>query len=244
MKTIPTYLKAFLFGIITVTAFYITGCSNSADVASTNTTAQSDALLTIANPSATASAMTDATLQNDAVLMPPGSDFARLPFTIIGCLQLTADQLTSVQGFIKSFDNATKVVRDSLRNSEKAIIDQSKASVKAILDSVKAGTLDKATAATELKAINAATRDALKNNPVRTWADAQLKANQATLYASIRGILTADQQVIWDNWVATGADCHRQFHGIDTLRQHQMDSVRHTMDSLRHYLDSLHGHRP
>lgn len=241
MKNLPTLLKAFLFGAITVTAFYITGCSNSADVASTDAT-QSAATFTIANPSAVSSDITDATLQNDAVLMPPGSDFARLPFTIIGCLQLTPDQMASVKGFMKSFEACSKGVRDSLRNSEKAIIMQSKASVKAIMDSVKAGTLDKATAATELKAINAATRDALKNNPVRTWADASMKACHDTLFASIRGILTADQQTIWDNWVATGADCHRQFHGMDTLRQHQMDSIRHTMDSLRHYLDSLHRH--
>lgn len=196
---------------------------------------QSAELTTIANPLSVPSDLADATLQSQCVLMPPSSDLGRLQFSILGCLQLSAAQMKDVQGFIRSYENCIKGVRDSLRISELKILICAKTRINEIMDSVKAGTLSKADAGKEIQAVNERTRHALKNNPVLDWANASMKVCRDNLYASIRGILTDAQKVLWDTWVSTGQDCHRKWHGIDSIRQHQLDSLQHYLDSLRHH---------
>jgi hypothetical protein len=79
-------------------------------------------------------------------------------------------------------------------------------SCKAQRDEVKAtaeaGEITKDEARALIREINAAAREALKSNPERAAAQAALQACRDAFVAGLRALLTPDQIVILDQWIA------------------------------------------
>ncbi len=117
-------------------------------------------------------------------------------------MKLTKEQMAQIPAFMAEFNECQMQSKIALRQSEMAIIKKSNADLRAVLADLKAGNITRAEASQKIKAINQETRESLKNNPDRATALAAMKACRDNLFASIRGILTAEQQVIWDAWVA------------------------------------------
>jgi hypothetical protein len=184
-----------------------TGCSQSGTTAPVATETQ--AMLysaTLPDPDMTESQINDASLDMQMVPVPPQNDKRRLPFgDLLRALKLDSTQMAAVKDLLKSHEDCMKAAMDALRASERAIVDQAKAQRDAIIAQVKAGTLDRKSAGEQLRALNQATRDALKNNPARTDAMAARKACDDAFFESLRGILTGDQAAILTDWLAKRA---------------------------------------
>ena len=122
------------------------------------------------------------------------------PVGIFGKLNLTKDQATQIQAFDKAYMTCLQNWMQQLFASEKTILATANTARLAILADAKAGTIDKKTAAAELIALNAKTNAALKANPFLVQYAAGIIKCRDDFFASVRGILTATQQVIWDKW--------------------------------------------
>lgn len=174
----------------------------SLPVASSETVVQEE--VTIPAPEAIASIVDDGTLASELKHRRPGSDAGVRGFAILGCLELTADQKTAIATLLRDHQDCTKSVMDSLRSSEKPLVEAARAAQKAVRDQLKAGTITRDEARAQLAQIKADLKAQLESNPVREWARQALENCRQELYAQIRALLTAEQQVIWDEWVATG----------------------------------------
>lgn len=122
-------------------------------------------------------------------------------------LSLTADQKTSIQGFMSDYRSCIHTAQLTLRASEKTILDAANTQRKAIMAELKAGTITKAEARTQLAQLAKDTRTALKNNPDRATFQKSVCECLQTLFDKIKGILTGSvddttsQQYIWKTWV-------------------------------------------
>lgn len=129
---------------------------------------------------------------------PPHADLGR----IFSQLNLTAEQRAAIELLKQQHRDCEQPILEMLRASERAIMESFKAQRKAIEDAVKAGTKTRDQARTEMRALEMAQKEALKNNPARATAEAALKVCRDTFHANIRALLTAEQQVTWDAWIA------------------------------------------
>lgn len=121
---------------------------------------------------------------------------------ILRCMELTADQRTQVEGFMKAARECMATAEAPFRDAVKALREEHRAKVKEIRDAVKAGTMTKEDARTALRDLEKALRTALEENRASMMAAAKLCED--SLFASIEGILTPDQLVKWNEWKATG----------------------------------------
>lgn len=133
----------------------------------------------------------------------PAKPGMNVPFMrILRELKLTKDQMVTLDSLLKDYRKCEFESRKALRTAEMVIIKAANEQRKAIMDQLKAGTITKEEARTQLKALNLATRETLKNDPDVQAALAALKACQEAFFANVRGILTEAQQVIWDKYMA------------------------------------------
>ncbi len=108
---------------------------------------------------------------------------------------------------------AIKILIDSHRSCEKDAVTALKAAQlpfiqtgnemrNSILTSLKAGEITKEEAKAQLTELNASIRALMEADPAVQAALAQLKNCFDTLLASIREVLTPEQQILWDEFVA------------------------------------------
>lgn len=181
-----------------------TDLANSVLVAPTNMAVQSD--------------ISEATTDSPLALIPPvpvdsfrtGCRMADLfrfrGFFMMGMalrqLNLTADQITQVKTFLAEKDTCQFLLVAQLRASELPIRDTANAHRQIIIQNLKNGSITRAEAYTELKALNDSTRAALLNNPVRKTVSDGLKACEDTFFSNVDSILDANQKTIWEAFVA------------------------------------------
>ncbi len=174
----------------------------SLPVASSETVVQDD--ISIAAPEALASIVEDGTITSELKHRRPGSDANMRGLAIFHCLELTAEQKAAIAAVMNGQRDCTKSIMDSLRASEQPLVEAARTAQKAVRDQLKAGTITRAEALAQLAQIKADLQAQLESNPVREWARQALEACRQELYKQIRSLLTAEQQAIWDEWVATG----------------------------------------
>ncbi len=134
---------------------------------------------------------------------PPGGDKNKKNLgAILRCVELTAEQRTQVEGFMKAGRECMRTAEAPFRDAVKALRDEHRAKVKEIRDAVKAGTMTKEDARAALKELEKALRAALEENRASMMAAAKLCED--ALFASIEGVLTPEQLVKWNEWKATG----------------------------------------
>jgi hypothetical protein len=136
------------------------------------------------------------------------NEFAR----IFRAMKVTPDQLALIRPFMEAYRACIKDATIALRESEKAILQNANARRKELIAKVQSGEITREEAKGQMQIINQETRQLLKDNPARLIACEAMKACKAALYASIRETLTAEQQVLWDEWVGKQPviDCTKQ----------------------------------
>lgn len=142
----------------------------------------------------------------------PGNKGPRHPFErLLGALNLTPDQKAQVQELLAAHKDCATAALEALKAAERAILDRAKAAREEIKAGVEAGTVTREEARQQLRDLNKATREAIKNLPEREAARAALKECDDRFLAALRGILTEDQIATLDKFVAarngrTGGD--------------------------------------
>lgn len=117
-------------------------------------------------------------------------------------MQLTTEQLQTVRGFMQSHEDCIRAARQLFMLSIREIMQTANTQRTAVITAYRNGTITREQASEQLQAINQTVRQAMENNPAKDLLKADMKDCLLTLFANIRSILTADQLVIWDAWVA------------------------------------------
>jgi hypothetical protein len=121
---------------------------------------------------------------------------------ILNQLELTDEQKASVKEFINEYNATVREAMIALRESQKKILDAAKDEYKKIMEDLKNGVITRQEAKEKLKALNKRVREALKNNPANARVKNIIDTARQTLLDNIRSILTDDQKVKWDEWLA------------------------------------------
>jgi len=165
--------------------------------------------------------MTDATLDSDIAFLPilangetllrdpkdGGNERdlkrPRTPFDLIfRQMQLDSAQRVAMKAHFDAHRDCVMGWLQMLRDSQMEIITAAREEVKAIRDAYKAGEMSKEEAVAAIKEINAATREALRNNPINELVQAGLIDCNDELIANIKSELTAEQLVMFEAWLA------------------------------------------
>ena len=83
--------------------------------------------------------------------------------SVLPCLKLSAEQLAKLREFMTANRDCEKAAKDQFRAAIEPIRQQQKAAIDAIKEQVKAGTLTKADARTQIEALNASLKPAVKS---------------------------------------------------------------------------------
>ncbi len=153
-------------------------------------------------------------------------DFGR----IFGQLNLTADQRGQIEQLRKQQMDCEKTAMEALKASERAIMESFKAQRQAIEAGVKAGTTTKEEARAQMKALEAAQKAAMEANPARATAEAARKACMDTFIAGVKGILTAEQLVTFEAWLANPSTGGGSKDGDKDPRKGDKDPVKGDKD--------------
>lgn len=221
----------FLLGLVALLSlplFYFTGCSDKSDVNSPNQmnfespqfafidfTDVNNAIEdgTIDSPIAINNVLSNYSFINMGVAFIDGGpmmkgnpwlerfDFGKHLGLFFRRLNLTDAQKTQLKDLMVKYHETMKPLVKEFLDANKDIITDANAKRKAIVDSVKAGTLTKADAAQHLKALNEATRDAIKNNPKTVEVKTKMCAARTQLFTDINRILVGDQVTKFENLI-------------------------------------------
>lgn len=200
-----------MLGLMASAAFaLVVGMTSCSDAGMTAPSASNDVqalyMSTIPSPDMVEMPISDASLDMQMMPMPPQGDNKRAPFgDLLRALKLDSAQIAAVRAIMADHEACMKSATEALRASERAIVARSKAAREEIVAQVKAGTLDRKAAGEKLRALNQATRDALKNNPLRADAIAARKACDDAFFTALRGILTERQAAVLADWLTKRA---------------------------------------
>lgn len=118
-------------------------------------------------------------------------------------LNLTEEQQAAIKELQAAHHDCVSAALAELRAAEKEIITAARAEAEAIKAQVKEGTLTREEARTQLRAINQRVREALKALPGREEARAAMKICDETFIAGVKEILTEEQLVKFERWLAS-----------------------------------------
>jgi len=202
-----TAMLSLMAGLAFALVVGMTSCSDAGMTApSASNDVQALYMSTIPSPDMVEVPISDASLDMQMMPMPPRGDNKRVPFgDLLRALRLDSAQALAVRQLMAEHEACMKSATEALRASEKAIIERSKAAREEIVAQVKAGTLDRKAAGEKLRALNQATREALKNNPLRADAIAARKACDESFFTALRAILTERQAAVLADWLARRA---------------------------------------
>ncbi len=199
--------KAFALAAFSAAALGLTACSDF------GTCPAEPAAITMELPTTfelngTPVEFTDATLDMPMAVeaAPEAKRGMRSPFErLLAALNLTEEQKGAVAELQAAHKACAKAALEALRAAERGILDAAKADVEAIKAEVAAGTKTKEEARAAIREINKATREALKNLPERAAAREAMKACDDAFLNGLKSILTADQAVILEKFLADRA---------------------------------------
>lgn len=117
-------------------------------------------------------------------------------------LKLTDEQKVNLKDLMTAYHAAIKPLVKEFVDANKEIIADANAKRKEIADKVKSGELTRAEAAPLIKALNEATRDAIKNNPESITVKGKMCDARTTLFDGIAKILSPDQLEKWNTLIS------------------------------------------
>lgn len=204
MKT----FKLTMLSMIALTVLTLISCSENASspLTSDESTTADAVYCAVQSPTDAAEACEyqDGTTDAAMEMKPPQHEGRKYdPLRrVMSKLNLTDTQKVQIATFTQEYKDCITLAKQALRESEKAILEAAKLQRDSIITEYKNGTITKEEARTQIKELNAATRELLKNNPLKETTEAAILLCWETYIANIRGILTTEQQVIWDEWIA------------------------------------------
>lgn len=123
-------------------------------------------------------------------------------YRVLRQLDLEDTVLTQVRDLL---DVGRSCIRQGLMDfieANRTLLDSLNTERHAIRDSVLAGDLTREEARARFQEMHQQAREAILNNPEAAEALAALCACKTDLFGAIRALLNAEQQEIWDSWVA------------------------------------------
>lgn|GEM_PF-1629813 len=131
---------------------------------------------------------------------------------ILRALELDDTQKEQVKGFLEDFRLCHKTAMMALRESERLILQPFNERRQNIMEALKNGEITRQEAQHQLELLAMEARQALKDNPARLEACEAMKECRRVLLAAIGGILTPEQLVKWQEWLAKlpEIDCTRE----------------------------------
>lgn len=226
MKQIKIFL-AFAV-LLSLPVFYFTGCSEKSDVNAPNQLNFESPQFAIIDITDVENAVEDATIDTPITINSVLSNYSFLNmgngFTaggpmmrgnpwlerfdfrkhlgfIFRKLNLTDAQKTQLKDLMVKFHETMKPLVKEFFDANKDIITKANADRKLIIDQVKAGTLTRAEAEAQLKALNQATREKINGNPVTIAVKAKMCTARTQLFTDIKGILAGDQITKFENLI-------------------------------------------
>ena len=124
-------------------------------------------------------------------------------------LNLSDEQKPVIKDLMLQYHETIKPLVKEFAEANKDIITQANTNRKAIVDGVKEGTLSRADAVVQIKTLNEATRDAIKNNPKTVEVKAKMCEARSKLLTGIEGILIGEQLVRWNVFSAKIPDPYK-----------------------------------
>ena len=207
-----SYRVSHFFIIIAafVIVFGITGCS---DEVNTPETDLSNLDLAVFDISDATDGISDATLDAQYTFNSPFGhrNFFRKDFSpgkggrhllqVLRRLNLSEAQKNEVKNFISAHHECIKGPLQDFRAIVQPILADANAKRKEIIDQFKAGTITREEAKVKIDFLNQATRELIQNDPALAPIKAAFCACKTNLFDNISSILTAEQKLIWDNWI-------------------------------------------
>jgi len=121
---------------------------------------------------------------------------------VLRSLNLTADQRDQLKDFIFNYRLCLRDAIIKLRETERELISGFKDKRDAIITAYRNGEITREEAMDQLMELRDSIRETLRNNDARVIACEAMKLCKKDFFASIRGMLTEEQQAIWDEWVS------------------------------------------
>lgn len=156
----------------------------------------------------------DATFDTDAMFKFPigKSDFIRHDhdpgksgrhlFMILKRLNLSEEQLIIVKGFFVDHKSCVTPLIAEFKLIVEPILADLNAQKRLIIQQVRDGLITREQAMLMIRALNQAAREQIRNNPDVQAIQVEICNCKLTLFDSIASILTGDQLIIWNQWVA------------------------------------------
>ena len=170
--------------------------------------------------------LTDATLDEDAQMLRDGrkrgpgndredrgpgrddrkSDSAHPhPFgRLMAALNLSADQAVAVRSLMEAHRTCVRAAMEVHRAAMDELLADAKAQRASIKAQLEAGEITREEARAALRELNASVREAIKTSGLREQAREMMKACDDEFYAGLNEILTDEQKVILERWLARG----------------------------------------
>ncbi len=117
-------------------------------------------------------------------------------------LDLDASQRERIRELIREQHAQVRPLLESIRAVNAEIIQQANEDRRAIVDAFLDGTITRDDALTQVRELNEATQEAIRSNPANEPFLQRICGTRRGLFGRIRAILTDDQAVAWDAWVA------------------------------------------
>lgn len=182
----------------------------------------------IAYESLEASELKDATIEAEPALITPDCDNnlempdsrrgeqmrgpkpPRHPFRMFGQIfremEMTQEQMEALRPFFEDHIACTRELLMALRESEREILEAAREERAAILAQLRNEEITREEARELLQALNLETRTALQENPLREETRLALKDCRDALLENIASVLTEEQLILWEEWLAQFED--------------------------------------
>jgi hypothetical protein len=188
-------MKTTLLSLIAVFSLAIIGCSNT----ETGPT-EPEAMYT------TMVVESDGSISEQPIERPnpdKGKKVAPSPFVdLLRLLNLTPEQRPLVERLLIQHRECTQSCIETLKTAEREILMNARVEENKIKDAVKAGTITKEVARRELAQLKKSTQERLKALP-REKVRECLKGCDTQFLNSLKEILTSEQKIILEKWIAS-----------------------------------------
>lgn len=125
-------------------------------------------------------------------------DFTKQLGFIFRRLNLSESQIAETKVLMKAYHESLKPLVKEFADANKEIVKAANEKRKAILEDLKNGVITRQEANEKIKNLNIETREKIKNNPVSIRIKDQICKLNKKLFDDIKGLLTADQLVKWN----------------------------------------------
>ncbi|MFC2131120.1 Spy/CpxP family protein refolding chaperone [Bacteroidota bacterium] len=131
---------------------------------------------------------------------------------ILRSLELTEEQIELVKGYMFDYRLCIKDIMMNLRETERELLAPFHEQRKIIFEAYKNGELTREEAKAQLQELAQQVRETMQNNPLRVQACEAMKECMKLMQANVGSVLTPEQLVKWEEWIANLPDkpCERE----------------------------------